>query len=193
VLQEGEGEAGRVTQAAKTTAEQLGRLLNRIWAEVRHFSSLDVVPNSFRWIKVGGIAGQPFDVQPVLLVAQEFLHDATAMGRKVIPDENHSMSGGKAFELLEELNQADRVIAVGFGASEQTCRFSIPAETQRRCHGNLAPVIASWSQDRGLAAWRPSGADGGLLRETGLVLEEDPGLVPDSVFFISGQRTSFQY
>jgi hypothetical protein len=24
-------------------------------------------------------------------------------------------------------------------------------------------------------------------------LEEDPGLVPDSVFFISGQRTSFQY
>jgi hypothetical protein len=24
-------------------------------------------------------------------------------------------------------------------------------------------------------------------------LEEDPGLVADSVFFISGQRTSFQY
>jgi hypothetical protein len=103
------------------------------------------------------------------------------------------MPAGKAFEFFEELNQADGVVAVGFGAGEQTCRFSIPAEHQRRGHGNLVPVIASWSQDRGLAARRPSGADRGLLREAGFVLEEDPGLVPDSVFFISGQRTSFQY
>jgi hypothetical protein len=31
------------------------------------------------------------------------------------------------------------------------------------------------------------------LGEAGFVLEEDPGLLADSVFFISGQRTSFQY
>lgn len=193
MVQEGKWEANRVTQAAKATAEQVGRLLNRIWAEVRHFSSLDVVPDPFRGIEVGSVARQPFDVQPVLLVAKEFLHQAAAVRRKVIPDQNHSMPAGKAFELLEELNQTDGVVTVGFSSSEQACRFSIPAESQRRGHGNLTPVVASWSQDRGLATRRPTGADGGLLRETGFVLEEDPGLVPDSVFFISGQRTSFQY
>lgn len=192
-MQEGKWEANRVTQAAKPAAEQVGGLLNSIWAEVRHFASLDVVPNSFRGIEVGSVTRQPFDVQPVLLVAKEFLHEAAAVRRKVIPYQNHSMPAGKAFELFEELNQTDGVVAVGFRAGEQACRFSIPAESQRRCHGNLTPVIASWSQDRGFAARRPSGADGGLLREAGLVLEEYPGLVADSVFFISGQRTSFQY
>lgn len=193
MVQEGKWEASRVTQATKATAEQVGRLLDSIWAEVRHFSSLDVVPNAFGGIEVGSVARQPFYMQPGVLVAKEFLHEAAAMCRQVIPDENHSMPTGKALELFEELNQTDRVIAVGFGAGEQACRFAIPTESQCRCHGNLTPVIASWSQDRGLAARRPTGADGRLLRETGFVLEEDPGLLADSVFFISGQRTSFQY
>lgn len=193
MVQEGKWKASRVTQPPKAAAEQIGRLLNSIWAQVRHFPSLDVVPNSFRGIEVGRVARQPFDVQPVLLVAKEFLHEAAAMRRKMIPDQNHAMAAGKAFELFEELNQTDSVVAIGFSAGKQARRLSIPPESQRRCHGNLAPVIASGSQDRRLAARRPSGADGGLLREAGFVLEEDPGLVADSVFFISGQRTSFQY
>ena len=159
MVQEGKWEASRVTQAAKATTEQVGRLLNSIWTEVRHLSSLDVVPNSFRRIEVGSIARQPFDVQPVLLAAKVFLHETAAMRRQVIPNQNHSMPAGKAFELFEELNQTNRVVAVGFGARKQACRFSIPAESQCRCYGNLTPVIASRSQDRGLAAWRPTGAD----------------------------------
>lgn len=85
-MEEGKGETSRVTQATKATTEQVGRLLNCIWAEVRHFSSLDVVPNSFRGIEVGSVSGQPFDMQPVLLVAKEFLHEVTAVCWKVIPD-----------------------------------------------------------------------------------------------------------
>jgi hypothetical protein len=86
MVQKGKWEASRVTQATKATAEQLGRLLNSIWAEVRHFTSLDVVPNSFRGIEVGSVSGQPFDMQPVLLIAKELLHETAAVCRKVIPD-----------------------------------------------------------------------------------------------------------
>ena len=115
------------------------------------------------------------------------------MRRKVIPYKNYSFSFGKPFEVFQKLNQTDGVIAVGFGAGEQTRRFSIPAETQGGGCRNPVPVIASRPSDRRFAARRPTGADGGLLGEAGFVLEEDPGLLADSVFFISGQRTSFQY
>ena len=115
------------------------------------------------------------------------------MRRKVIPDKNYSLSFGEPFEVFQELNQTDRMVAVGLGAGEQARRFSIPAEPQSRRRRNPAPVIAPWPQDRRFAARRPTGADGGLLGEAGFVLEEDPGLLADSVFFISGQRTSFQY
>ena len=132
-------------------------------------------------------------MQPVLLVAEEFLHQAAAVCGKVIPDENYSCSFGKPFELFQELDQTDRIVAVGLGTGEQARRFSVPAETQGGGCRNPAPVIASRPQDRRFAARRPTGADGGLLGEAGFVLEEDPGLLADSVFFISGQRTSFQY
>ena len=115
------------------------------------------------------------------------------MRRKVIPDKNYLFAFGKPFEVFQKLNQTDGIVAVGLGASEQTGRFSVPAESQRRRSRNSAPMIAPRSQDRRFAARRPTGADGGLLGETGFVLEEDPGLLADSVFFISGQRTSFQY
>jgi len=128
-----------------------------------------------------------------LLFAEEFLHQAAAVRRKVIPDKNYFFTFGKPFEVFQKLNQTDGVIAVGFGAGEQTRRFSIPAESQSRRRRNPAPVIAPRPQDRRFAARRPTGADGGLLGEAGFVLEEDPGWLADSVFFISGQRTSFQY
>jgi hypothetical protein len=112
-----------VTQSAKATAEQVGSLFISIWAEVRHFPSLDVLPNSFRGIEVGSVARQPFDVQPVLLVPKEFLHEAAAMRRKVIPDQNHAMAAGKTFEWFEELNQTDSVVAIALVRANRRAAF----------------------------------------------------------------------
>jgi hypothetical protein len=158
-MQEGKWKASRVTQAPKTAAERCGRDVECIGAEVRHFPGFDVVPHSFSRIEVGRVTRQPFDLQPVSLVAKEFFHKAAAMRRKVIPDKDHLVLSGKSPELFEELNQTGRVVAVRLGAGKQARGFSIPAKSQGRRYRHSAPVIASRSQDRGFAARRPTGAD----------------------------------
>lgn len=159
MVEEGKWKASRVTQAPKTAAERCSCYVECIGAEVRHLPGFDVVPHSFSRIEVGGVARQPFDLQPVSLFAKEFLHQEAAMRRKVIPDKDHLVLSGKPLELFEELNQTDRVVAVRFGACKQARGLSIPAKSQSRRYRNPAPVIASRPQDRGFAARRPTGAD----------------------------------
>jgi hypothetical protein len=115
------------------------------------------------------------------------------MGRQMIPDEDDSLFADEAPQLLQKLDQAGGVVTIGLGSSKQACRLSIPAKTQSGGYRPLAPMIAARPQDRRFPSRRPSGSDRRLLREAGFVWEEDPGALADSVFFISGHRTSFQY
>jgi hypothetical protein len=55
------------------------------------------------------------------------------------------------------------------------CRLSVRAKSQSGGDRPLAPMIAARPQDRRFPSRRPSGSDRRLLRETGFVLEEDPG------------------
>jgi len=114
------------------------------------------------------------------------------MRRQPVLDQDDLLAADKSLQLLEKLDQALAVEAVRFRSRQQARLFTVPAESQRRRYGCLAPVVAPHSQDRSLPPRRPRPADGGLLREAGFVLEEDPGLLASSVFFSSGQRTVFQ-
>lgn len=163
-----------------------------VGAKIGHFAALDVVPDLFGRIQVGGIGGKPFDGESRALGQQELFHVQAAVSRQTIPNQDDGLATDESFQLAEESDQAFGIETVGFGAGEQAGLAAVPAKAQRGRYRSLAPVIAAGSQDRGLALWGPGSADRGLLREAGFVLEEDPGFSFRSVFFSSGQRTSFQ-
>ena len=110
----------------------------------------------------------------------------------MIPNQDDLLAAHKTSQRFEELDEAGRIEAVRFGAGEQANPLTVPAEPQSGGDRSLAPVIATRSQDWRFPARRPRGADGRLLGEAGFVLEEDPGVLLQSVFFSSGQRTCFQ-
>lgn len=111
----------------------------------------------------------------------------------MIPDQDDLLAVHETSQSFEEVDETGRIETVGFGAGEQASTLTVPAESQSGGYRSLAPVIAARSQDWRFPARRPRGADGRLLGEAGFVLEEDPGVLLQSVFFSSGQRTCFQY
>lgn len=126
----------------KAAAEGGGGFGHQFRAEIGHFAALDIAPDPFGGVEVGGIAREPLDLQPVALSPQELRHIAAPVSGQVIPDEDHALAANKAFELLEKIDEAGRVEAVFLGAGKQAGLLPIPAETQRRCYRSLIPMIA---------------------------------------------------
>lgn len=177
---------------AKSPAEGVGSLLQLVGAEVCQLAALDVVPDRFGGIQVRRVTGKPLDLEPVPLTRQKLFHQFTAVRRQVVPNQDHLGAPDKALQLLQERDQTLGVETIRFGPGEQPRLPTVPTEAERGRHGGFAPVIPARPQDRRFPAGRPGSADGGLLGESGLVLEEDPGPLLRSVFFSSGQRTVFQ-
>jgi hypothetical protein len=63
--------AKKIAGPPQPRAEGIVRLFDLIGTEVRKFSALEVVPNSFGRIQVGRISGQPLDFEPVPLLEEE--------------------------------------------------------------------------------------------------------------------------
>ena len=110
----------------------------------------------------------------------------------MIPDQDNLLSAGETAQCFQEIDETGGIVVVGFGAGKQARPLAVPAESQSGSYRGLAPVISARLQDRRFPARRPGGPDRGLLGEAGFVLEEDPGVLLQSVFFSSGQRTVFQ-
>ena len=114
------------------------------------------------------------------------------MSGKMIPDQDDPRPPHESFQIFQESHQTLGIEAIRFGSSQQPGLLAIPSKSERGRHRNFGPVIPARLQDRRFPARGPRAADGGLLRDSGFVLEEDPGLLLRSVFFSSGQRTFFQ-
>ncbi len=57
-----------------TSAKRIEYLAKILCAAVGEFLSFDIAPESFHWIQIGSVTGQPLHVEPVALAIQEVRH-----------------------------------------------------------------------------------------------------------------------
>ena len=117
------------------------------------------------------------------------LHGATLMRGQAIPDQRESPAAKLPLEVVQEFDEGQVVVTARSRLEEETAATEVPPE--RHGDGELLP-IEGVDQDWGLATWRPRAADWRPLGDAALVLEDDPGAAPASVFFTAGQRVVIQ-
>lgn len=192
MVQKGKGQGPRAAHSFQTITNGAIDALEICRAGVGHFLPLDVSPKGLSGIQFRRISGQSFQAEPTSLMAQVFDHEAAFVRRQTIPNQNRFLPAQLAFEILEERDQAFRVITAGASLKVQTATPSVPAETQRGTDRKRFP-IESMDQDRGLSSRRPGPPHRGPLGDTAFVLEENPGFPTPSFFFTAGHLSEIQY
>ena len=187
MAEKGERQRGRPTNAPEAHADRPLDLAEVVRTEIGQFSPLDVAPHEFGRIEVGRVARQALDGEPRALSLQVRRHGSALMRRQAIPDQDETLPTKMTPELVQEAHQRHVVVASGPRLEDQATAATVPAERQGHGEGELRP-IEGVDQDGGLPARGPCAADGRSLRDAALVLEDDPGPAPPSVFFTAGQR-----
>src|SRR5262245_10440478 len=160
-------------------------------AAVGQLPALEVGPEPLRRVQLGCVAGQPPDLEPVLLLGQELLHRPAPVRGQPVPQEDHLLAAEVATQLANELDQR-RVVVVAFAGLEvEPTPAAVPAVGERHGHRDLLPV-EGMAEDRGLAPGCPGPPDNGRQRGSRLVLEDDPGPLPAGTFFTSGHSSRTQ-
>ena len=188
MTEEGEGQPGFAADAAEPLVDDFFGLADRVQAQVGQLAALQVAPDLFDRIEVGGVARQPFDHQPLPLLLDEGLHDPAAVGRKSVPDESDPVAVQVAMEFGEELHDGFVVVAPRLHAEDEGGVGAVGPEAQSGRHREALPVEVV-GEDRGLPLGRPGRPHRGEEAEPALVLEDDPGVPGPSVFFTLGQRS----
>ena len=114
------------------------------------------------------------------------------MRRQPVPDQDDRLAPEMPLEVSQEGDQRAIGIAARLRLKEEPGAAPIPSKGQRAGHRQALPVAADMRQDGRFPPRRPGAADDGLLRETALVLEDDPGPPAPGVFFSCRQRRVFQ-
>ncbi len=186
-----ERERGRAPDAAKAGPKLVLDLVKIVGAEVGELAALDVAPHELGRVEIRRVAGQALDREPRALSAQVRLHGRTPVRRQAIPDQDDAPPAELALEVGQEVDEGEVVVTAWTRLEEKTAAPKVPAEGHGDSDGELLP-IEGVDQDWCFAAWRPRAADRRPLRDAALVLEDDPGAAPPSVFFTVGQREVIQ-
>ena len=192
MIQEGKGQGPRATHSFQTVTKGTIDGPEIFRAAVGHFLPFDVSPKGLKGIQFRRISGQSFHAEPTTLTVQIFDHDAALVRRQTIPNQNGFPAAQVAFEILEERDQAFRIITAGASLKVQTATPPVPAEAQRGTDRKRFP-IESMDQDRSLSSGRPGPPHRGPLGDAAFVLEENPGFPAPSVFFTAGHLSEIQY
>src|SRR5712691_3788136 len=186
-----ERQRGRPSNAPQARADRPLDLAEVVRAKVGQFAPLDVAPHEFGGIEFRRIAGQALNGEPRALSLQVGRHVAALMRRQAIPDQGETPTAKMTLELVQEADERDVVVTARPRLEEEAAAAEVPAERQAHGEGELRPV-EGMDQDGGLPARGPRAADGWPLRDSALVLEDDPSPAPPSVFFTAGQRVVTQ-
>ena len=191
MLEKREGQCGRAADATKAGTKLVLDLGEIVRAEVGELAALDVSPHKLGRVEIRRVAGQALDREPGALSAQVRLHGSALVRGQAIPDQDDSSMAKLPLQVVEELDEGHIVVTARPRLEAQTAALEVPPERHGDGDGELLP-IEGVDQDGRLAAGCPRAADRRPLGDAALVLEDDPGAAPASVFFTAGQRVVFQ-
>ncbi len=187
VAQERQGErpgSAHATHPAPQCRRGVGEIVG---AAVGQLAALDIPPQRFGGIQLGGVSQQPFDPQPASLRVEPVADQDALVRRQLVPDQDNVSTVDVAGQRRQDCEHAVAVAVPGRGAEPQLMASTIPAKPERGADQQLFPVEMV-DQDWRLAPRGPGPADRRPLRDATLVIEENPGLPASGVFFTAGQR-----
>lgn len=153
--------------------------------QVGDFMFLEMSPQVFDGIELGGVRGQPFQPEAPLLRRQQRFHRLAAMGRGAIPDDQQ-LAPQMARQRLEECGRARPIDAPFIDAKIK------PPE--REPGDDRTPVpVEGLAQHRGLPTRRPRAHAVGTGAQSALVDEDDGAAFAPGFFFRRGHSTFFQW
>ena len=131
-------------------------------ASIAHLRPFHISPEGLNGVQIRCIARQPLLAKPTALCGQVFLHQVTLVRRQSVPYQDSLLAAKMSSEVLQERDQAFRVIAPLSGLEIQSTTTPVPAKTQRNTNRNRRP-IEGMDQDGGFPLRRPSPSDRGTL------------------------------
>src|SRR5262245_12816161 len=160
-------------------------------AAVGQLPALEVGPEPLGGVQLRCVAGQPPDLEPILLPGQELLHAPAPVRGQPVPEQDHLLASEVAMQLANELDQREVVVVAFAGLEVEPTPAAIPAVGEGNGHRDAIPV-EGMAEDRGMAPGCPGPPDNGRQRGSGLVLEDDPGSLPPGPFFMAGHSSRTQ-
>ena len=112
MTEEGKGELLRPAHSGHALVDGPVGFAQPVRTAIGQLLSLEVAPQSFHWVEVGGVAGQPLHAQPAPLRAQVVLHDPALVGGQAVPDQGGALAAQMLPQVLEESNQAFGVVII---------------------------------------------------------------------------------
>lgn len=183
--QEGKRKGSRTAHALQTSVDRTVDGPDVFTPGVGHLLPLDVSPNGFQRIQLGGVTGQTNDLEPSSLTAQVFRHDEAFLRRQAVPNQDGLLAAEVGFKIPEEGDQALRVVAAGMCLKIKPAPPTVPTEAQR-CTDRKRFPVEGMNQDGSSSPRRPSPPHREPLGDAAFVLEENPGFSVQSVFFYGG-------
>ena len=145
--------------AAFNCCDNFGEIVG---ASITHLRPFHISPECLNGVQFRRVAWQPLLAEPIALSDQVFLHHLTLVRRQPVPYQDSLLAAKVSSEILQESNQAFRVIAPPPGLEIQSATMPVPAKTQRDTNRNRRPV-EGMDQDGGFPLRRPSPPDRGTL------------------------------
>lgn len=181
---EGLYQSWAAAHSAKSLAGGPAQLGEILWAEVGQLMLFAVAPDVFHRVKFRRVSGQILQMDVPTLGGYEGAHQATAVDRQPIPN-NQQLGANVPLEVSQELNDLR-----GLDGSGEKAEVEVPDGNPR--HGRKALPVEGVLQDRGLATRSPSADPVWALAQTAFVHKDYGALLAEGLFFNSGQRNRFQ-
>ena len=181
---------GVVLDVSEPVADAAAQATEMVRGRVGERRGVQVGPERFDGIELGGIGGEPFDIQPATVPLECRAGEAAAVGGEAIPEEENR-TPAMTPQGVEKAHQVGTVDTAAVEGQE-------PSETlgarggEHGADSREALPIEGLAQAGGLSFGGPSRPNRRALREPALVQKRQPGLQPAGFFLIWGQRTRTQ-
>lgn len=151
---------------------------------------VQMVPEQFHRIQLGGVRRQPFDAQSSSVPGQGVPHQPAAAGGQTI----HQQQNGKAAVASQRVQEAHHLSTpnAALVQGQQPAGTATVGLGENRGDAGQGLPVEGFDQLGRLSPWRPGGPNRSALSEAAFVQKPQPDVQALGVFFTCGQRTRTQ-
>lgn len=190
VLKEPSPHLGVALHVAESDAHTAAQVRETFRGRISERRGVEVRPERFDGIKLGGIGREPFHAQPATVLGERRAGEAAAVGGEAIPDEENP-TPPMTPERVQEAHDVGTLDASATEGQEPSQALT-RGRGKHRANPREPLPVERFAQAGRLAFGGPGGPDRGPLREPALVQKPQPSFQLAGFFLTWGQRTWIQ-
>src|SRR6266508_2547016 len=192
-MQEREQQFGFAPYPPHTLLGRRGQLLQRTAGTVGQLHPFQVGPQALHRVQVGGVGGQVFDLEPLVLGGRPSAHRDTGVGGQVVPDHDHRPAAAQ--QPLQPTNDPEQLVGVVGALAQVKRQPGIRPVGAVAAHPRQRDPLAAphpMPKDRGVAPGRPGATHRWGQCRAGLVDKAAPRALLCRPFLIRGHSSARQ-